>query len=87
MDALMPPPVAALFGTDALELERALRGPDGAATLAAYDHRLLSLEQRLRRALAKGLPPQDYHRGVVLQEGVIVARKLLRLVQQLPPTQ
>ena len=86
MDPVMDAPFPLPQCSDSLRLEQALRGAEGLAVLAAYDRQLLSLEQRLQTALAKGLPPPVYDRGTLLQEGVIVARKLLRLVRQLPPT-
>lgn len=62
-----------------LEIEKELAGAEQAQALAKYDGVLLRLGERLRGALAQGLPPDEYSRCAELAEAVVVARKLLRL--------
>lgn len=62
-----------------LEIEKELKGPDGAAALKKYDDVLSALDARRRSALAAGLPPGEYGRAEDLGEAVTLARKLLRL--------
>lgn len=62
-----------------LEIEKELAGESRMAALARYDGALVALEDRLRAALAYGVPPAEYPRCRELGEAVTVARKLLRL--------
>ncbi|MBQ9694475.1 MAG: hypothetical protein IJV69_06945 [Kiritimatiellae bacterium] len=82
MDTLISPRQVPGLPPDLLPLERELCAVDGKAALTHYDTQLILLEQRLRTAVAKGLPPSDYQRCSELQACLIVARKLLRLAQQ-----
>ncbi len=63
-----------------LEIEKELAGPDSAAALKRYDAVLVGLENRLEKALSKGLPPEEYEKCEQLKEANTVARKVLRLV-------
>lgn len=62
-----------------LEIERELAGEGKKAALEKYDGVLVALGERLRAAMAKGVPPADYRKCRELAESVLVARKLLRI--------
>ena len=62
-----------------LEIERELAGPEKMVALQKYDGMLVALGARLDRALAEGLPPDEFARCEGLGEAVVLARKLLRL--------
>ena len=62
-----------------LEIEKELAGAEKMMALAKYDGVLLELGERLKVALARGLPPEEYPRCAELADVVTVARKLLRL--------
>ena len=64
------------------ELERELAGPDAAAALAKHDAVLVGLDERLKKALAAGLPPDEYAKCERLKEANVVARKILRLAME-----
>lgn len=62
-----------------LEIEKELAGAEKMMALAKYDGILLELGERLKVALARGLPPEEFGRCAELADVVTVARKLLRL--------
>ncbi|MBO4287822.1 MAG: hypothetical protein J5985_06625 [Kiritimatiellae bacterium] len=64
------------------ELEQELAGPNAAEALAKYDAVLIGLEERLKKALSAGLPPDEYARCERLKEANVVARKVLRLAME-----
>lgn len=66
------------------ELEAQLQGP-GAAT-ARHDAlaRIAALEQRLRAALAEGVPPADYPALVAVLDACQAAREVLTMAVRAP---
>ncbi len=62
-----------------LEIERELSGPNREEAMRRHDAVLASLDERLGRALAEGIPPGEFERARALQDVVVTARKLLRL--------
>lgn len=69
-----------------LGIEHELAGPDAEAALARHDAVLAALDARLRDALGKGLPPDEFLRAEELHKANTVARKILRLaVRDAPP--
>lgn len=64
---------------DLLEIEKELAGEKGIEAMERHDRVLLLLGERLREAIGKGLPPDEFRRCEALGEAVTVARKLLRL--------
>jgi hypothetical protein len=62
-----------------LEIEKELAGPDREAALARYDGILVRLDRRMKEAMEKGLPPEDFPKVEALREANTLARKILRL--------
>ncbi len=65
-----------------LEIEKELSGPNREAAMRQYDAVLKGLDDRLGRALAEGMAPEDFGRAEALRHAVLLARKLLRLTVQ-----
>lgn len=62
-----------------LEIEKELAGADRMSALARYDAQLIALGKRCQASLKAGLAPEAFRACSLLNEAVIVARKLLRL--------
>ena len=62
-----------------LEIEKELAGENRMAALKRYDGVLAALGRRVGDALKAGLERDEYVKCEMLNEAVVVARKLLRL--------
>ncbi len=65
-----------------LEIERELTGEHAQEALEKYDAILVGLDERLKRVLTQGLPPDEFPKCQALAEVCTTARKILRIAMK-----
>lgn len=84
MKLLLPDALPAVPDEPLSELEAQLRGPGAESARQDALARIAALEQRMRAALADGVPPADYPARVSVLEACQAAREVLTMVVRAP---
>ena len=81
---LLPDALPAAPDVPLSDLEARLRGPGAAQARQEALQRIGALEQRLRTALAAGVPPADYPALAAMLEACQAAREVLTMAVRTP---
>jgi hypothetical protein len=84
MELILPGTPSARLDAPLSDLEARLQGPDAAAAQHATLLRIAALEQRLRAALAQGVPPADYPALESVLDACQAAREVLTMAVRTP---